>query len=115
MTGGTQEMRQQILGLYLANSALTSGVRGWALYDGTWGGEVCEAGAHPEKPYETGLAALEAGWRLLCAAPLVPAAPGTEYATSHQKVEFFFEKLVPVLEAAAVGVTCEEDATTGRT
>ena len=103
MAAGDQEVRQQVLVLYLANSALTSGVRGWAFYDGS-GKELSEAGAYPDKPYETGLAALQAGWRLLSAAPLVPAAPGMEYATSYQKFEFLFERMVPVEAKAEAGV-----------
>jgi hypothetical protein len=94
------DMRQQVLVLYLANSALTSGVRAWALYDGT-GETLCETGALPEKPYETGLAALKAGWRLICAAPIMPAAPGMEYTTSYQKFEFFFERFAPVAKVGA--------------
>jgi hypothetical protein len=88
-------LRQQVLVLYLANSSLDSEVLGWAIYDGT-GEASSETGDHPDRPFGTGLAALRAGWRLLSASPLVPAAPGAEYATSFQKFEFFFERMVEV-------------------
>ena len=86
-------LRQQVLVLYLANSSLDSEVLGWAIYDGA-GHASSQTRHHPVRPFGTGLAALRAGWRLLCASPLIPAAPGAEYATSFQKFEFFFERLV---------------------
>lgn len=88
------DTRQQVLVLYLANSALDSTVVGWSFYDGT-GEESPETGDLPDRPFGTGLDALRAGWRLLSASPLRPAAPGTEYSTSFQQFEFFFERLVP--------------------
>jgi hypothetical protein len=84
--------RQKVLVLYLANSSLSSKVVAWALYDGT-GDESAETGDHPDAPYESGLDALRAGWRLFQASPLVPAAPGAEYSTSYQKFEFLFEMI----------------------
>jgi hypothetical protein len=95
----TSTLRQQVLVLYLANSSLDSEVLGWAIYDGT-GDASSETGDHPQRPFATGLAALRAGWRLLSASPLIPAAPGSEYTTSFQKFEFFFERMV---EMAAGG------------
>jgi hypothetical protein len=86
-------LRQQVLVLYLANSSLASRVVGWAIYDGT-GQLSAETGDHPEQPFNTGLEALQAGWRLIGASQLIPAAPGTEYSTSFQKFEFFFERIV---------------------
>jgi hypothetical protein len=86
-------LRQQVLVLYLSNSSLDSEVLAWAIYDGT-GEASSETGDHPVRPFATGLAALRAGWRLLGASQLIPAAPGAEYATSFQKFEFFFERMV---------------------
>ncbi|MFB6847830.1 hypothetical protein ACFCXS_23635 [Streptomyces sp. NPDC056373] len=85
--------RQQVLVLYLDNSALDSRVVGWARYDGT-GSTRPTTGDSDEPPYETGVGALEDGWRLFQASPLLPPYPGAEHATSFLKHEFFFEKLV---------------------
>jgi hypothetical protein len=92
-------MRQQVLVLYLATSALDSAVVGWASYDGT-GRTSPTTGDSDTPPYPTGLAALLDGWRLFQAAQLIPPYPGHEYDTSYLKHEFFFERLVPIPEAA---------------
>lgn len=87
------EQRQQLLVLYLASSALDSEVIAWSFYDGT-GREIHMAGDMEEEPYETGLAALQDGWRLFQASTLQPHPPGAEFRTDYLKYEFFFEKLV---------------------
>jgi hypothetical protein len=86
-------VRQQVLVLYLGTSALDSPVIGWARYDGT-GATRPTTGDSDEPPYETGVAALEDGWRLIQAAQLIPPYPGAEHETSFLKHEFFFERLV---------------------
>lgn len=86
-------MKQQVLVLYLASSALDSPVVGWTSYDGT-GRTTPTAGDSDEPPYATGLDALRDGWRLFQASQLIPPYPGHEYDTSFLKHEFFFEKLV---------------------
>ena len=86
-------MRQKVLVLYLKSSALDSGVAGWAMYDGT-GKRRHMAGDEQEPPYQSGLDALQDGWRLIQASPLQPEAPGDEFRTSYLKYEFFFEKMV---------------------
>lgn len=85
--------RQQVMVLYLATSALDSHVVGWSLYDGT-GRTSPTTGDSDEPPYESGLAALRAGWRLIQASQLIPPYPGHEYDTSFLKHEFFFERIV---------------------
>jgi len=85
-------IRQKILTLYLSTSALDSQVLGWALYDGT-GKEAFTTGDNDEAPYETGLAALRDGWRLIQQPVLIPPYPGEEYSTSFMKYGFLFEKL----------------------
>ena len=85
-------MRQRVLVLYLANSALDAPVVGWSSYDGT-GRTTPTAGDGDEPPYETGVDALRDGWRLFQASQLIPPNPGHEYDTSFLKHEFFFEKL----------------------
>ena len=72
----------------MATSALTAQVVSWAFYDGA-GDEDSETGDNPEAPFATGLDALRAGWRLLSAAPILPASPGLDHVTSYQKFDFF--------------------------
>ncbi|WP_405868069.1 hypothetical protein OG407_49540 [Streptomyces sp. NBC_01515] len=88
-------LRQHVLVLYLANSALDSPVVGWSRYDGT-GSSRPTTGDGDEPPYDTGLAALLDGWRLIQASQLLPPVPGHEYGTSFLKHEFLFEKLCTV-------------------
>ncbi|WBB57666.1 hypothetical protein O7599_18430 [Streptomyces sp. WMMC500] len=85
-------MKQHVLVLYLATSALDSQVVGWSRYDGT-GATRPTTGDGDVPPYETGLDALRAGWRLFQASQLIPPYPAHEYDTSFLKHEFFFEKL----------------------
>ncbi|WP_431895389.1 hypothetical protein [Nonomuraea sp. bgisy101] len=88
-------VRQKVLVLYLADSALDSTVIGWARYDGT-GRTTPATGDSVTPPYERGLDALLDGWRLIQASQLIPPYPGYEYDTSFLKHEFFFERLVDV-------------------
>jgi hypothetical protein len=88
------ELRQQVLVLYLATSALDDRVVGWSVYDGS-GATRPTTGDSDEPPYETGLDALKDGWRMIQAAQLLPPQAGHEYDVSFLKHEFFFEKLVP--------------------
>ncbi|MCY4656164.1 MAG: hypothetical protein OXC80_05030 [Gammaproteobacteria bacterium] len=88
----TQELRQKVLVLYLANSALDSSVVAWAIYDGT-GKKRHMSGDQDEPPYRTGLAALQDGWRLFQVSPLQNHASGDEFRTGYFKYEFLFEKL----------------------
>lgn len=89
------ELRQQVLVLYLATSALDDRVVGWSNYDGT-GATSPTTGDSDEPPYETGLDALKDGWRMIQAAQLLPPQAEHEYDVSFLKHEFFFEKLVPL-------------------
>lgn len=88
----TANQRQQILVLYLGNSALDSNVKGWSKYDGT-GKAKHTTGDSLELPYATGLDALLDGWRVIQFPQLIPPYPGEEYSTSFMKYEFIFEKL----------------------
>ncbi|MEV7299443.1 hypothetical protein [Streptomyces clavifer] len=85
-------MKQQVLILFLANSALDADVVGWSAYDGI-GRTRPTTGDGDEPPYRTGLDALLDGWRLIQASQLIPPHPGHEYDTSFLKHEFIFEKL----------------------
>jgi len=86
-------VRQQVLILWLASSSLDSHVLGWAFHDGTSGHGPQPAG---DPPVASGVAALQAGWRLIQMSPLVPAAPGTERDTSFLKHEFVFERIIEI-------------------
>ena len=89
----TDNLRQQVLVLYLQTSALDSQAMAWSQYDGT-GQTRYMAGDSDEPPYRTGLDALQDGWRLIQASPLVEHHSGDEFRTGYLKYEFFFEKLV---------------------
>lgn len=86
-------LRQQVLVLYLASSALDSDVTGWSRYDGT-GRSRPTMGDSDEPPYASGLAALQDGWRLLQMSQLHPHPRGEEYEVSYLPFEFLFEKIV---------------------
>ena len=86
------KLRQKVLVLYLANSALDSSVKGWSIYDGT-GRTRPTTGDSDKPPYATGLDALKDGWRVIQFPQLIPPYPGAEYQTSFQAYEFIFEQL----------------------
>ena len=94
--------RQRLLVLYLSSSALDSSVIAWANYDGT-GRTHPMAGDESEPPYKTGVKALEDGWRLIQASPLIHHDSGDEFRTGYLKYEFFFEQLVDVGEENTSG------------
>ena len=89
------KLRQKILILYLASSALDDSVRGWTIYDGT-GREAHTTGDSGTPPYKTGLDAIKDGWRVIQFPQLIAPYPGLEFSTSFQKYEFIFEKLEDV-------------------
>ncbi|MFI4975868.1 MAG: hypothetical protein ACHP84_15110 [Caulobacterales bacterium] len=93
VTSAASKLRQKVLVLYLANSALDSPVIAWAVYDGT-GQTRHMSGDADEPPYATGLAALRDGWRLIQASQLLPHPRGEEFDIAYLKYEFFFEQLV---------------------
>ena len=57
------------------------------------------SGDADEPPYATGLAALQDGWRLIQASPLLDHGVGGEFRTGYLKYEFFFERLIDMGEA----------------
>ncbi len=86
--------------LYTQTSAIDSAVVSWAIYDGTTPKDHL-SGDCDEPPYETGLAAMRAGWRVIQISQLIPPYPGEEYSTSFQPFEIVLEKLVMVDEKEA--------------
>lgn len=89
---GATPVRQQVLYLWAAGSALDSNVVGWAFHDGTDGAGPGIPDRSP--PYATGVDALRDGWLLLQSAQLVPIAPGQEHENSYLQYEFVFERRV---------------------
>lgn len=88
-------VRQQVLVLYTATSALDDQVVAWSSYDGT-GRTHPTMGDSDEPPYANGLDALKDGWILMQAAQLLPPATGQEWDVSFMKHEFWFSRLVEV-------------------
>ncbi len=85
-------LRQQILYLWLAESALDTPVVGWAFHDGSKGAGSGISRADP--PYATGVSALEDGWFLIQSSQIPPLAAGAEHATGYLPNEFVFERRV---------------------
>ncbi|MFP6807220.1 MAG: hypothetical protein VB957_08565 [Pseudomonadales bacterium] len=88
-------VRQKVMVLYLASPALDSGVIAWSFYDGT-GEKRHMAGDDDDPPFRTGLHALEEGWRLIQANPVISHVAGNELTTSYLKYEFFFEMMIDI-------------------
>jgi hypothetical protein len=91
--------RQQILVLWLAESALDSEVVAWAFHDGSRGAGRPLPGAdgpvpNDDPPYASGVAALEDGWWLLQAPHVPPPVPGREAEPGYLQYEFVFERAV---------------------
>lgn len=83
-------VRQQVLYLWLSESALDSEVIAWAFHDGTQGRQGGIPDGDP--PYKTGLAALEEGWLLLQSPQITPPPPGREFDPGYLPYEFVFER-----------------------
>ncbi len=91
-------VRQQILYLWLGESALDSHVVAWAFHDGTQGSGP---GLPPgEPPFETGVEALSAGWMLLQTPNIPPPVEGQEYETGYLGYEFVFERRIELTGGA---------------
>ncbi len=89
------EQRQIVMILFLATSAIDSKVLGWTIYDGT-GKTYPTTGDSDCPPYNTGLEAMQDGWRVIQFPQLIPPYKDMEYTTSFVKFEYVFEKLVPM-------------------
>ena len=88
-------VRQQLLVLYAATSSPESEVGAWSMFDGT-GRQSSMAGDADEPPYDSVLAAMRDGWRVIQLPQLAPVALGAEHDTAFLKYEFVLEKLVNV-------------------
>jgi len=86
-------VRQQLLFLCLATPNPTSAVVAWSFFDGA-GAATTMAGDTDQPPYESVLAAMKDGWRVLQVPVVQAAAPGREHETGPLPYEFVLEKLV---------------------
>jgi hypothetical protein len=86
-------LKQKLLVLYATSSSPDSPVGAWSIFDGT-GRERHMAGDGDEPPYESVLAAMRDGWRVIQLPQLRPAAPGAEHDTAFLEYEFVLEKMV---------------------
>lgn len=86
------ELRQKLLVLYLHTPDLHSGVVSWAIFDGT-GKERHFSGDNDTPPYNSVVAAMQDGWRVIQFPQQWPAYPGAEYRTSYLKYEYILEKM----------------------
>lgn len=89
------QVRQKLLVLYLQSPDLYSPVSAWSLYDGT-GRSSPTTGDSDKPPYESVVAAMKDGWRVIQFPQQFPAYPGTEYTTSYLRFEYILEKLEEV-------------------
>jgi len=86
-------VRQQLLFLCVANPSPASSVVAWSLFDGT-GRATTMAGDSDSPPYDSVVAAMRDGWRVIQVPQLHAAAPGREHETAFLKFEYVLEKLV---------------------
>lgn len=87
--------RQQLLILCAASPDLLSSVVAWSFYDGA-GDRTSISGDADVPPYDSVLAAMRDGWRVLQLPATLRAAPGTEHETSFLKWEYVLERIVEV-------------------
>ena len=85
-------MRQKLLVLYAHSPDLNSRTVAWSAYDGT-GQEKHTTGDSEGPPYESVVAAMSDGWRVVQFPQQYPAYPGMEYNTSYLRYEYILEKL----------------------
>ena len=86
-------LRQQLLFLCAATPNLMSPIVAWSMYDGT-GRTTNMAGDADRPPYESVLAAMKDGWRVLQVPALAAPAPGREHETGFLRFEYVLEKIV---------------------
>ena len=89
-------LRQQLLLLCAATPNLMSPIVAWSMYDGT--GRTTnmagDSGDDARPPYDSVLAAMKDGWRVLQVPALAAPAPGREHETGFLRFEYVLEKIV---------------------
>ena len=88
-------LRQQLLFLCAATPNLLSPIVAWSLFDGT-GRTTSMAGDTDRPPYDSVLAAMKDGWRVIQLPVLAPNPPGREHETGFLRFEYVLEKLIDV-------------------
>jgi hypothetical protein len=91
MTTARTVLRQRLLVLYAQNSCPTSEVVVWAEYDGT--GRNDYQGDQREPPYQSVLAAMRDGWRVIKFPEVAHTTTDSAYQTGPLPNEFVLEKL----------------------
>ena len=82
--------RQELLFLYSENADLASSVVAWSRYSGA--GRTYRSGDSDEPPYDSVVAAMVDGWRVLQVSQQLPAPPGAEHTTAFLKFETLLER-----------------------
>ena len=90
--------RQILLVLYVHSPDLNSRVVAWSIFDGTAPDHSRDhsSGDADEPPYDSVVAAMRDGWRVIQFPQQFPAYPGMEYNTAYLKYEYILEKLEEV-------------------
>jgi len=99
MSGGTDELRQQLMILHCASTDLVARTVAWALYDGAAPAEApqMQTGDEEEPPYLSVLEAMRDGWRVL-QVPQAALVPGGEHETADLPFRFVLAREVPCHE-----------------
>jgi hypothetical protein len=85
-------VRQQLLFLCAATPNPTSTVVAWSLFDGS-GRTTTMAGDSNLPPYDSVLAAMRDGWRVIQVPQLIATPIGQEHETDFPRFEYVLEKL----------------------
>jgi hypothetical protein len=86
-------VRQQLLFLCVANPSPTSAVVAWSLFDGT-GRATTMAGDSERPPYDSVMAAMKDGWRVIQVPQLMASHSEQQHQTAFLRFEYVLEKLI---------------------
>jgi hypothetical protein len=86
-------LRQQLMFLYLSHANPTSRTTAWSFFDGT-GKERWQTGDCDKSPYDSVVAAMQDGWRVIQVAQQQGPGLHAEHRTSYLQYEFVLERLV---------------------
>ncbi len=83
--------RQQVLVLWLSHPNATSTVCAWSRFDGA-GDATGKSGDQDAPPYDSALAAMRDGWRVIQSPVAVTPSIGDEFRLGFLKHEFVLER-----------------------